>query len=399
MIRADQTHLPVVARTHPGMTGKNNEDRYAVTAYRLRTPRATPALLAVLSDGIGGHRAGEVAAEMAVNTISQQVSRSSGGDPTRILQQAVQEASQAIYRHALGDQTRKGMGATCAVAWIIGSRLYAATVGDSRLYLMRGSAIRQLSTDHTWVQEAVERGYLQPDQAKGHPNAHVIRRYLGSPTPPKVDIRMRLSSRESDTEAEANQGLVLQTGDRLLLCSDGLTDLVSNEEILSVFQTRPVNAAVDALIELANLRGGHDNITLIAIDVPTVRAPARTSWLRRIRSRSCVGGLATVLVLAGLAAGGWWYSQGGRLPPIFGGGNTPTPAAPTPPSASMPSPNPPTATTTAAVTPSSPPGTVPTPAGTALPTATPTSGFAFPPPGAATLTPWPTNTLSPGTAP
>jgi PPM family protein phosphatase len=88
------------------------------------------------------------------------------------------------------DAARQGMGATCVAALIIGRRLYAVTVGDSRLYLMREGTIRQLSTDHTWIQEALEAGILQPEDANGHPNAHVIRRYLGSPKPPEVDHRI-----------------------------------------------------------------------------------------------------------------------------------------------------------------------------------------------------------------
>ena len=179
------------------------------------------------------------------------------------------------------------MGATCAAAWIIGHRLYAATVGDSRLYLLRGRAIIQLSTDHTWIQEALERGFIQPEEARGHPNAHVIRRYLGSPSPPRVDIRLRLSSRESDTQSEANQGLLLQAGDQLILCSDGLTDLVENREILNAFTSQPAQKAAEAMVNLANARGGHDNITLVAIDVPATPAAGVVPAGRRSGRRGC----------------------------------------------------------------------------------------------------------------
>ena len=195
-------------------------------------------LLAVLTDGIGGHRAGEVAAEMATERISQVVAASSGAQPVETLRQAIIQASQEIYTMASGDAARQGMGTTCACAWIIDKRLYTATVGDSRLYLIRKGSIQQLSTDHTWVQEAIEMGSLKPEQVKGHPNQHMIRRYIGSPNPPEVDFRLRLAeSGDLLSGSELNQGLTLREGDRLLLTSDGLTDLVNDSEILGGLPT------------------------------------------------------------------------------------------------------------------------------------------------------------------
>lgn len=265
MIRIEQAHLPVVALTHPGMSGKNNEDRFAVSAYQISASNPTPVLVAVLSDGIGGHQSGEVAAEIAVNAISQEVAESDARQPLNTLLNAVTKASLAISTQAKEDKERYGMGATCAIAWVIGSQLYTATVGDSRIYLLRGDRIRQLSVDHTWVQEALDMGVIEPDQADGHPNMHIIQQYLGSPTPAAADLRLRLEWNESDAQAEVNQGMTLQDGDRLLLCSDGLTDLVANEEILAAFEEGSMESSSQSLIDLANKRGGHDNITLITI--------------------------------------------------------------------------------------------------------------------------------------
>ena len=273
MIRIEQAHLSVMAGTHPGMSGKNNEDRFAVTAFQVSESDPTPVLLAVLCDGIGGHRAGEIAAEIAVNVITQRVADSDGSSPVDILFNAIQEASEVIYKSAQVDETREGMGATVACAWVHGNQLYTATVGDSRIYLVRGGSIRQLSVDHTWVQEALEMGVLHPNQVNGHPNAHVIRRYLGSPEPPEVDLRMRLARNEADSQAVANQGVQLRPGDRLLLCSDGLTDLVSDAEILSILQRTPLSHAPEALTALANQRGGHDNITIITMQVKGEKEP------------------------------------------------------------------------------------------------------------------------------
>ena len=180
MIRTVRSHMNVEALSHPGMTGKNNEDRYAVASFQLDDHNKMPVLFAVLADGIGGHRGGEVAAELAVNHIMQAVAKSDARHIRDTIQGAVTEASDAIAAHAATNEDLKGMGATCATAWIVGDKLHTAYVGDSRIYLMRGGRIQQLTTDHTWVQEAMEKNILTPEQARAHPNVHVIRRYLGS---------------------------------------------------------------------------------------------------------------------------------------------------------------------------------------------------------------------------
>ena len=270
MIRTTRAHLNVDAQTHPGMTGKNNEDRYAVASFVLDKNERTPVLFAVLADGIGGHRAGEVAAELAVNHMMQAVAHSDGRHIMDTIEEAVIEASDAIAAHSESNSNLKGMGATCAAAWIVGDKLHTAYVGDSRIYLMRGGRIQQLTVDHTWVQEAIDRGVLTPEAARVHPNVHVIRRYLGSPNPPEPDFRLKLFNDEGNQNAENNQGLQLLPNDVLLLCSDGLTDLVWNDEILEVVRSKPnLKEAARALIELANSRGGHDNTTVILISVPS----------------------------------------------------------------------------------------------------------------------------------
>ncbi len=378
MIRVEKTQLPVAALTHPGMKGKNNEDRFGVSAYRMKSQPPMPVLLAVLSDGIGGNRAGEVASEMAVNMISQVVSNSDGNNPPQILEAAIHQASDLIYHQAQENPEQQGMGATCACVWISGDRLYTATVGDSRIYLIRGNTIRQLSTDHTWIQEALERGLLQPDQVNGHPNAHVIRRYLGSPTPPEVDFRIRLDGEENAAAAEANQGLRLLPNDHLLLCSDGLTDLVNEDEILAAFQQGTMEEAGQKLIDLANLRGGHDNITLVGIQVPEreeMLAAAAPSL--RNRSRALLVGCLGIIVLAVLVGG----ITGGWL--LYSGEGKATPTITTTITVS-PSPAGPTRTPTRTRTPSATPSPSPLASRTPTPIRAPGSG--------PTLTPWPTNT-------
>ena len=220
-----------------------------------------------------------------------------------ILEKAIQEASGAIAEHASSSPEQQGMGATCACIWVIGDQMYTASVGDSRIYLLREGRIQQLTTDHTWIQEALEKNIITPDYARDHPNIHVIRRYLGSPEPPEVDFRMRLYDSEADALAEGNQGMPLFPGDTLLICSDGLTDLVWNDEIGEIIRTKGnLKAAAQELVDTANQRGGHDNTTVVLITVPrdSKWAPVKnkkTNWLPWI-----IGGILIILLLIAFAS-------------------------------------------------------------------------------------------------
>jgi PPM family protein phosphatase len=306
-----------------------------------------------------------VAAELAVNHIMQVIAKSDGKHIQQTIVDAVTEASNAIAAHSASNENLKGMGATCALAWVIGDRLYTGYVGDSRIYLMRGGRIQQLTVDHTWVQEAIEKGILTPELAREHPNVHVIRRYLGSPEPPDPDFRLKFFDGEGDRQAEENQGIQLLPDDVLLLCSDGLTDLVWNDEILETVRTKSsIREASRALIDLANARGGHDNITVVLVSVPTdfkvvVKKNRKTDWLPWV-----IGGIAGVVFVL-LAGSLLAFSLLGKI----------------------------TATSTPTITP------FPTATGTALPTLTAsptiTASPTLPLPIAPTYTPWPTNTRIP----
>ena len=274
MIRTQRAHLHIAALSHAGMTGKNNEDRFSVLSHVLSADDSTPSVFAVLADGIGGHRAGEVAAELAVDHISQQVAESNGREPLTIMEDAIHAASEAIAHHSASDDAQNGMGATCACAWVIGDKLYISFVGDSRIYFLRGGKILQLTTDHTWVQEAIEKNIIKPEEAREHPNVHVIRRYLGSLKLPEVDFRLKLSESDNSVQAQKNQGMVLQPDDTVLVCSDGLTDMVWADEIRNIIlASENPKAAVQKLVAQANERGGHDNITVIVMTVPKFRPP------------------------------------------------------------------------------------------------------------------------------
>jgi protein phosphatase len=380
MIPIESAHFPVFAATDPGRVGKNNEDNFAVSAYQVGESDPTRSIVAIIADGVGGHQAGEVASSLAVEMISHIIAESDASQPLATMEEGFFQANEAIYSQATISPSNAGMSTTAACAWVIGDRLYLAPVGDSPVYLKRGDRLIQLTTDHTWVQEAMESGILSPEQAQSHPNAHLIRRYLGSKQPVISDFRIRLNPGESDKQAVANQGMKLEPGDFILLCSDGLTDLVSDDEINAALGDQPLPEILEGLIDKANAEGGHDNITVIGIQFPeeelVVSAPKSRSrlWLM----------LLLIAVLAVVLYAGWYFQSiiwGEEAPTAtIEQGGTAVLSSPVPTLTAMP----PTATQTASqvagVATTSPEPSLSPPAETSIP---------------ATYTPWPTSTTAP----
>lgn len=308
MIPTTELHLEVAAQSHAGETGKNNEDAFFYSGYRLESD-GTPAVVAIVADGVGGHRAGEIASRLAVDTASKRISEASGADPISQIRAAIVEAGRTISTASEALPEQQGMASTIAVVWVIGSRLYTAYTGDSRIYLLRGGRLQQTTIDHSWIQEAIEHKIITPVEARTHPNAHILRRYLGGNVEPQPDFRLRLESSDSDGHAIEHQGTALEPGDQILLCTDGLTDLVRDEEIRAALLKGPPAESTAALVVLARARGGHDNITTIVLGVPGT--PGATP--RRRAPRFVVIGAAVlaliVTILLGLAAAwtlGFW---------------------------------------------------------------------------------------------
>jgi PPM family protein phosphatase len=283
MIRSETPHILVGSQTHPGMTGKINEDRYGIGHFRMSSSNPTPVAFGVVCDGIGGQKSGEVAAELAVSAILNTINSSFGNQPLQTMLRAVSLANDAIYCHAQEGQNLHGMGATVAMVWLEADHLYTTSIGDSRIYLIRKQSIRQVTTDHTWVQEALENGKINKEQAQNHPNAHVIKRYLGAPVVPQADQRLNLRKDDTDVTALANQGVQLWPEDSILICSDGLTEHVSDKEIVEFINQHPLDnqAAVDEMVNLACQRGGKDNITIILF---TLHDPKPKSFFQKLFS-------------------------------------------------------------------------------------------------------------------
>lgn len=378
MIPAPAPHLQAFVETHPGETGKNNEDRYSVTAYWLG-PNRTPVTLVVVADGIGGHLAGEVAAQLAVDTFVGHMAGMEGGDPVDHLRQAILESGRAIAQAAQETPEREGMGSTLSAALVIGQQLFTVTIGDSRIYLLRAGRLIQTSIDHTWVQEAIDHKIIPPEAARNHPHAHVLRRHLGGRVEAQPDFRLRLAPTETDEESEAHQGLLLQPGDQILICTDGLTDLVRDYEIAGALRKRAPQAALHYLVGLARARGGFDNITTLLLTVPGRASRGGCGkWARFVVAAGISGVLLVTFVLAAVA-GAWWLGIGPfeRLTPTATLTTTPS-ATPEPSATAVPS-----ATETLSPTPTE----TPTPKPSATPTPTLASSASLPSPRTTTAAP------------
>jgi PPM family protein phosphatase len=250
MLRAAET----IQRTHTGLQRRGNED----AAY------ARPPLF-VVADGMGGARAGEVASRIAVQAFEQGLPEE--GSAEERLAARVREANAAIYERASTEHERAGMGTTLTAAYLDDAQVAIAHVGDSRAYMFRDGELTRLTQDHSLVDELVRRGKLTEEQAAEHPQRSIITRALGPE--PSVEV---------DTWSYP-----ARAGDVLLLCSDGLTSMVSEERIGQILATTPrLEQAGDQLIDDANAAGGRDNITVVlvrleeigggGVDQPTVAA-------------------------------------------------------------------------------------------------------------------------------
>jgi protein phosphatase len=231
------------ARTDVGKTRDHNEDSYGVGEGEQAEHMGE---LLVVCDGMGGHAAGEVASQLGVETILSIYYGDASEDRPQVLEQAFEQANEQIYAKGHGS-----MGTTGVAALLHHDALHIANVGDSRAYLIRDGEIRQVSRDHSFVSDQVAAGLITADQARSSPHRNVITRALGYQSDVTVDLFR----------------LPLQIGDIVVLCSDGLHGLVTDAEIAKIAASAPLDQAAQQLIDLANNRGGTDNITVIIAQV------------------------------------------------------------------------------------------------------------------------------------
>ena len=264
----DQTCFQTAALSHKGYYREKNEDRLFIQSYISDDSERKHILLAVLADGVGGHRAGETAARIGVEEIVNAVSRADSLDqPTVFLKDAVEKANMKVVETSKCDPEMAGMGSTCVCALVIEDQLFIANLGDSRAYLMRNGKINQLTYDHTWLEEVGGgSGLLFGESSRSHPFAHVLKRYLGSGGPVRVDLRMRTGLGTEAADKDHTGGLKLQKKDRILLCSDGLTDLLMDEEIQKIAGEDPVQKSAQKLVFCALQKGGYDNVSVVLFE-------------------------------------------------------------------------------------------------------------------------------------
>ena len=259
------------ARTDLGCVRKNNEDAFHIE----------PELdLYVLSDGMGGQAHGEIASAMAVETVLEHCREANSDHATTLfgngradlcersnrLMSAVRLANRRIFDSAEQNPAQEGMGATIVAAWLDDRRMSLAHVGDSRAYLLRAGSLEQLTADHSLVAEHVRRGTMTPQEAEASLLQNILVRALGT---------------QDHVEVDMDEQILLE-GDALLLCSDGLTHMVTDAEIASTLATsKSAQAAAERLIELANRYGGVDNVTVIVLRA----LPEPAGLVARLRGR------------------------------------------------------------------------------------------------------------------
>lgn len=234
-------------RTFSGTDTGRRRDMNQDYMYISETPVGNLPNLFILADGMGGHNAGDYASRYTVEVIVNAVRTSSEVSPVAVIRKAIVQANQAVMEKARTDIDLEGMGTTVVVATMQNRELCVANVGDSRLYIL-GNSMEQITRDHSYVQEMVRRGEISPEVARIHPDRNIITRAVGGGREIEVDF----------FEVE------LKDGDRILMCSDGLTDMLEDDEIFEIInENQDIGEAMQELIDTANEYGGNDNITVI----------------------------------------------------------------------------------------------------------------------------------------
>ena len=237
--------MRVFGKTDVGLVRKINQD---FIFYSRESVGAFPNLF-IVADGMGGHNAGDFASRYAVECFLSYIKNSKPDALIRMVDEGIKYANKKIMEKAAEDENLRGMGTTMVVAYIEDGQLFVANIGDSRLYLL-DKQINQVTEDHSFVATLVRAGELTPAEARVHPDKNVITRAVGAAENAKVDFF------EVD----------LEPGDQILMCSDGLSNMVEDEVLYDIVKNTYIGDVVDGLIDEAKRNGGADNIAVIVID-------------------------------------------------------------------------------------------------------------------------------------
>ena len=239
--------LKTFSVTNIGRKRRSNQDY----VYSSEQPVGRLSTLVLVADGMGGHNAGDYASRTAVETIVERIADSPESDPVRLFEEAIRAANTRIRELASGAEELEGMGTTVVAASVRDRELYVANVGDSRLYVVNRFEIRQITRDHSWVEEMVRRGGLGRDEARNHPDKNIITRAVGAEDTVKADSFTVPLGRE----------------DEILMCTDGLTNMLEDGEIRMILGGgRDIVEKAQELVRAANEKGGRDNISVILIE-------------------------------------------------------------------------------------------------------------------------------------
>lgn len=247
----DTAKLKVTAsvQTDAGCVRGSNEDNGRHIRSFADESQERRGTLTIVADGMGGHSSGEVASEMAVELISHFYYENESASASEALKSSIEQSSNMIFKTSVTEEKFFGMGTTVVALVILGETAFAAHVGDSRLYRLRGGEMQLLTMDHSQVMEMVKQGVISMEEAQTHDDKNIILRAVG--TQPAV-------------EAEVSEPFPVEPGDEFLLCSDGLSDMVEDKDISRIWlgANGDIHRAVEELIKFAKARGGHDNVTV-----------------------------------------------------------------------------------------------------------------------------------------
>lgn len=239
--------MKTFSMTHVGQRREMNQDYM----YTSETAVGNLPNLFLVADGMGGHAAGEYASRFTVEKIVEKITNSSQKEPVASIKEAVEQVNTMLLAEADADVSKAGMGTTIVAATVVENRLYAANVGDSRLYVINEESIIQITRDHSLVEEMVRLGEMDKEDAKDHPDKNIITRAIGVLPEVTADFFE----------------IMLNPGDMILMCSDGLTNMVEDNEIKKiVLGQRDIVEKAEKLVETANRNGGKDNITVVLIE-------------------------------------------------------------------------------------------------------------------------------------
>jgi PPM family protein phosphatase len=240
--------LELANLTDVGCERENNEDYFCYSEPKSEDEFRRKGRLAVIADGMGGEEGGEIASRLAVEAVRDAYLTESNADPQDCLISGFRAAHDAIQDFVRQRPQLQGMGTTCTAVVVANGHAHFAHIGDSRLYLIRGSSLSQLTHDHTAVNRLIEQGVITPEEADTHPQRHVLTAALGAHREVSADF--------------SPAPIPLQAGDILVLCTDGLWGQITERELLSVVSSNPPSQACKQLAYLAKSRGGPDNLTI-----------------------------------------------------------------------------------------------------------------------------------------